>query len=92
MESRLAVQHASVWEGSNAMSILRLELSPSTIARRARGKTWFWRFVAALHESRMRRARDEIARHRHLLPADLELAGDTLNGRSEDQLPFVRRD
>jgi hypothetical protein len=74
------------------MSIATLELSPSTIARRSRGKNWFWRFVAALHDARMRRAREVIAQHRHLLPSDLELAGDTLVARSEDQLPFVRRD
>jgi len=74
------------------MSTISLELSPSTIARRARGKNWFWRFVAAVHEARMRRAREVIAQHRQFLPPDLELAGDKLNARSEDQLPFVCRD
>ena len=74
------------------MSVLSLELSPSVVARRARGGGWFWRFLAALHKARMQRAREVVAQHRHLLPSDLELAGDMLNARSEDQLPFGRRD
>jgi hypothetical protein len=40
----------------------------------------------------MRSARAEIARHRHLLPAELELAGNRLDARSEHQLPFIGRD
>ena len=73
------------------MSTLSLHLSPSAVARRSR-RSWFARFIAALHDSRMRTARAEIARHRHLLPADFELVGNRLNARNEDQLPFLRRD
>lgn len=73
------------------MSTLSLHLSPSAVARRSR-RSWFARFIAALQESRMRTARAELARHRHLLPAEFELAGNRLNARSEDQLPFIRRD
>jgi hypothetical protein len=74
------------------MSTLSLELSPSAVARRSQRRGWFARFIGALQESRMRAAREVIARHRHLLPAEFELAGETLNRRSEDQLPFARRD
>lgn len=73
------------------MSTLSLHLSPSAVARRSR-RSWFARFIVALQESRMRTARAELARHRHLLPAEFELAGNRLNARNEDQLPFIRRD
>ena len=71
------------------MSALSLDLSPSAVARARRGG-WFARVFAALHESRTRAANEVIARHRHLLPADFELAGDRLGARNEDQLPFTR--
>ena len=74
------------------MSILSLHLSPSTVARRPRQASWLARFLAAVQDSRMRSARAEIARHRHLLPAEFELAGDRLDARSERQLPFIGRD
>jgi hypothetical protein len=74
------------------MSTLSLHLSPSAVARRSRRGNWLARFVVALQESRMRTARAEIARHRHLLPAEFEIVGDTLDRRSEDRLPFIRRD
>jgi hypothetical protein len=74
------------------MSALSLELSPSAIARRSRRRSWLARFFALVQESRLRTARAEIARHRHLLPADFELAGNRLDARSEHQLPFVGRD
>ena len=74
------------------MSILSLHLSPSTVARRPRQAGWLMRFLAAVQDSRMRSARAEIARHRHLLPAEFELAGDRLDARSERQLPFIGRD
>ena len=74
--------------------VRRPEMRPNIILERvfdAKPVTTFAkRALAAIHASRMRKAREEIARHRHLLPADFELAGDTLNERSEDQLPFVR--
>jgi hypothetical protein len=74
------------------MSTLSLELSPSAIARRSSRRSWLARFFALVQESRMRTARAEIARHRHLLPAEFELAGNRLDARSENQLPFVGRD
>jgi hypothetical protein len=74
------------------MSILSLHLSPSAVARRANRKSWFARLYAALQESRMRTARDVIAQHRHLLPTDLERAGDKLNARNEDLLSVRRND
>jgi hypothetical protein len=74
------------------MSSLSLDLSPSAVARRARRKGWFARFVAAVQESRMRGAREALERHRHLLPADFEIAGDRLAARNEDQLPFTCND
>lgn len=53
-------------------------------------KGWFRRLLIVLAESRMRQAEREIARHRHLLPAELEIAGDKISYRNEDELPFVR--
>jgi hypothetical protein len=72
------------------MATLGLDLTPSALARRSRRRSWLARFMAALYDSRMRSARAELARHRHLLPAELERAGDRLDSRSEDQLPFRR--
>jgi hypothetical protein len=40
----------------------------------------------------MRTARAEIARYRHLLPEEFELAGNRLDARSEHQLAFIGRD
>jgi len=74
------------------MSTLNLHLSPSAVARRANRKSWFARLFAAVQESRMRTAREVIAQHRHLLPADFERAGDRLTARNEDLLPFGRND
>jgi hypothetical protein len=51
---------------------------------------WFARMLNAMQESQMRRARHEIALHRHLLPHDLERFGDELSPRSEHTLPFGR--
>jgi hypothetical protein len=72
------------------MSTLSLHLSPSAVARRSRSRGWFTRFIELVQESRMRTARAEIARFRHLLPADFEIAGNRLDARSEHQLPFSR--
>ena len=74
------------------MSTLSLHHSPSAVARRSNRRRWFARFLAAWQESRMRTARQVIAQHRHLLPAEFELAGDKLDARSEDRLPFMRDD
>src|SRR5262245_54733753 len=72
------------------MSTLSVHLSPSAVARSSRRRGWLARFFALVQESRMRTARAEIARHRHLLPAEFELAGDRLDARSEHQLPSMR--
>ena len=74
------------------MSALSLDLSPSAVARRSRRASWLARVFAAVQASRMRSARAEIARHRHLLPDEFELAGNQLDARSEHQLPFIGRD
>lgn len=73
------------------MSVISFHSSPSALAVRARRRNLLWRFFAALHAARMRRAREVIAQHRHLLPRDFEIAGDKLDARSEDQLPFICR-
>lgn len=49
----------------------------------------FARLLAAFMESRMRQAEREIAMHRHLLPAEFQIAGERLS-RSEKDLPFAR--
>ena len=74
------------------MSAFSLDLSPPIVTRRVRRRGWLARFVAAVEDSRMRSARAELARHRHLLPGELERAGDRLDARSEYQLPFGRHD
>jgi hypothetical protein len=58
--------------------------------RAAKRKGLFARFYQALQEARMREARREIARYRHLMPDELERAAYRLDCRSEDSLPFVR--
>src|SRR5262245_27880052 len=49
-------------------------------------KSIFTRLIEAVHAVTMR----EIDHHCHLLPDDLERAGNRLNARSEDALPFGR--
>ncbi len=51
----------------------------------------FSRFLRALMASRMRQFEREIVPHRHLLPRELEQAGNRLNSRNEDALPFEGR-
>jgi hypothetical protein len=48
------------------------------------------RIWGAMVEARMRQAMREIRLHSHLLPAEYEIAGNKINNRNEDQLPFVR--
>ncbi len=74
------------------MSAFNFDLSPPIVARRARRRGWLARLIAAGHASRTRSAQAEIARHRHLLPAELERAGNRLDARSEDRLPFIHGD
>lgn len=51
----------------------------------------FWaRAYDAFVEAQMRRAMREIRLYQHLLPADLEVSGNKISYRNEDQLPFVR--
>jgi len=51
----------------------------------------FSRFLRPLLAARMRQFEREIAPHRHLLPRELEQAGNRLNSRNEDALPFGGR-
>lgn len=44
----------------------------------------------AFVEARMRQAMNEIRQHRHLLPAEYEIAGNKIGNKNEDQLPFIR--
>lgn len=74
------------------MSAFSLDLSPPIATRRVRQRGWLVRVLAAIEESRMRSARATLARHSHLLPAELEHAGDRLTARSEPQLPLVGAD
>jgi hypothetical protein len=74
------------------MSAFSLDLSPPVVTRRVRRRGWLARVIAAVEDSRMRSARAALARHRHLLPGELERAGDRLDARSEDRLPFGRHD
>jgi hypothetical protein len=50
--------------------------------------SWLRRAFVALAEARMREAEREIARHRHLLPPELEISGNRLTRKNEDELPF----
>ncbi len=51
-------------------------------------QSFFARAWAAFIAGRMRQAEREIAMHRHLLPAELQHAGERL-ARSEKDLPFA---
>lgn len=66
------------------------ELASTTAESTPARKSWFVRFLKALHESRMRQAQREIEAYRHLLPYDMEWAGNKISYKNEDQLPFVR--
>jgi hypothetical protein len=48
------------------------------------------RFYTLLLTAQQKRADRQVALHRHLLPRDLEEAGDKLMHRNEDALPFSR--
>ena len=52
-------------------------------------KSVLTRLWAAFIESRVRQDEREIALHRHLLPSQLEQAGDRVTARSEKNLPFT---
>ena len=71
------------------MSAATYGVAPSTrLAPQSRRV--FSRLLARLIEVRMQRANEEIKRHTHLLPRELEQAGWKLTDRSEDSLPFAR--
>lgn len=53
-------------------------------------KSFFARAYTAFVEARMRQAEREIALHRHLIPGQLQAAGERLAPRSEKDLPFAR--
>ena len=77
------------------MSILSFGLAAARTAStesqtEPKRKNAFQRWADAWMEARMRRAMEEIKRHRHLLPRDLERAGWQITERSEDSLPFRR--
>jgi len=72
------------------MSAFSLDLSSPVATRRVRRRGWLARVVTAVEASRMRSAQATLARHRHLLPAELERAAERLDARSEHQLPFLR--
>ena len=55
-------------------------------------KSWLRRLLTALQEAQMRRVEQELRRCRHLLPEELDWAAFKLGPKSEDQLPFLRRD
>ena len=59
-------------------------------AKTATERPGFWRrLFDRLIESRLRHAQDELKRHSHLLPRELDAAGWKVSARSEDSLPFV---
>jgi len=62
----------------------------ATVEKTASGRGLLARFWDALIEAQMKRAMRELRMHRHLLPADLEIAGNKISYKNEDQLPFVR--
>ena len=51
---------------------------------------FFGRLWDAVVEARLQQAMREIHLHRHLLPAEFEIAGNRIIYKNEDQLPFVR--
>jgi hypothetical protein len=64
--------------------------APAIPAAAPKRKNLLRRFFDAFTEAQMRRAEREIRLHRHLLPADFELAAHKLTRKNEDSLPFVR--
>lgn len=67
----------------------RVDYSPFPATKTTKpGTSLLRRVFTAFAEARMRQAEREIARHRHLLPPELEISGNRLTPRNEDQLPF----
>ncbi len=53
-------------------------------------KNLLWRIVDCFVAAGQARADEEMKRHSHLLPTELDQVTWKLNARSEDSLPFVR--
>jgi hypothetical protein len=51
---------------------------------------FFTRLWNAMIEARMKQAMTELRQHRHLLPAEYEIAGDKITSKNEDQISFTR--
>ncbi|HKY85248.1 MAG TPA: hypothetical protein VJL90_00645 [Pseudorhodoplanes sp.] len=67
------------------------KVSKTSVSKTAAKKPGFWsRIWDGFVEARMRQAEREIRMHRHLLPAEFELAGSRIGSKNEDSLPFVR--
>ena len=64
--------------------------APAIPAAAPKRKNFLARFYDAFVQSQMRKVERELRMHRHLLPADFELAGHKLTRKNEDSLPFVR--
>lgn len=55
-----------------------------------RHKGFFATLIEMIQRSRQMQADHIIAHYRHLLPQELEQAGNRLSARNEDSLPFNR--
>jgi len=64
------------------------EIASPVAVESPKRKGFFARVMQALVASRMQAAEREIRLHRHLLPGQLESAGDRLTQRNEEALPF----
>lgn len=64
--------------------------TPAVPATAPKRRNFLARFYDAFVQSQMRKVERELRLHRHLLPADFELAGHKLTRKNEDSLPFVR--
>ena len=51
---------------------------------------FFARLWNAMMEARMKQAMTELRLHSHLLPAEYEIAGNSLTRKTEDQISFAR--
>ena len=74
-----------------AMTIGSATATVQTASRKALApqRSVLTRLWNAFLESRMRQAEREIALHRHLLPLQLQQAGDRVTARGEKTLPFA---
>jgi hypothetical protein len=73
------------------MAVIAYESAAPGAQAPARRESWLMRLFNAFAEARMKQAYREIARHRHLLPQELEEAAAARIGeRTEDELPFIR--